>query len=188
MEDDNSIESESCRAFYTHWRSLGTPNEILHTREFLDRADPALIPYVTILEVTKSGPIMRFMGTALVELWGRDQTNTIFGAGLPEPAIEAVRANCDFIATHPCGMVEVAEFATPGGRPFLMESIMLPLFVDEGRPPRLCSYCHPLDEVDTFEDKGPTYKTKQRVSWIDLGFGVPLEVPLGTNLTADSVA
>jgi hypothetical protein len=158
-----------------------------HTREFLDLADPTLILFTTILEVTESGSIIRFMGTALVELWGSDHTNTIFGAGLPEPAIDTLRANCDFIATHPCGMAELAEFTNPSGRPFFMESIMLPLAVDEGRPLRLCSFSHSLDEVDAYEDKGSKYRTKRRVGWMDVGSGVPLSGPLETNLGAGSV-
>ncbi len=187
MEEDNPIRTEQCRAFYEHWRALGSNDLLPHTRDFVDRPDPALIPFVVILDVTERGPVFRFMGTALVELWGRDQTNTIFGAGLPEPAIQAMRGNCEGIAMHPCGMIEVAEFISPSGRSFQMESIMLPLAVDDGRPPRLCSFCQPLDDVDEFEDKGSRYKTKQRVSWIDLGFGIPPGLPRDTNLSADSV-
>lgn len=176
------IETASCRAFYRHWQSLRDADEIPHTVDFLDRSDPVLIPQAMILEITENGTIFRFVGTSLVELWGVDQTNTVFGAGLPDKVRHALTQNCNTVVTQPCGMVEVAEFVTRSGRPFHMESLLLPLAVDLGRPPRICSFSHVLDEIEEHEDKDPRYRSKRQDRWLDVGCGVPDTPPIDASL------
>ena len=181
MGDEPHISSDSCRAFYRHWRSLAAELEIPHSRTFLNQPDPISIPSVFILEVTEAGLLIRFMGTALVERWGRDQTNKIFAGAFSEQVLKAMILNCRTLVDNPCGVVEEAMFSTRAGRPFLMETIMLPLDVDVGRPPRLCSFSQMLDIVEDEDNPRPSFKGKRSMTWMDIGACVPAQNPVVIN-------
>ncbi|GEM_PF-1206345 len=177
LETVNVIATESCRAFYQSWNDLRENGEIPHTRAFLDQHAPRLMPNAFILELTEEGPVIRFMGTALVELWGGDYTNKVFGGDLSEQATISLRANSRHVVEQPCGMVEVSEFVARSGLSFQMEAVLLPLTVDLDRPPRFCSFSQLIDPLDGHQDGVAKYKNKQKANWIDVGFGVPDTAP-----------
>lgn len=167
------ITTQSCRAFYQHWNGLRENGEIPHTRTFLDHPAPAMMPRVFILELAEEGSVIRFMGTALVELWGGDYTNKIFGADSSEQATISLRTNSRYVVEQPCGLTEISEFTARSGLLFQMEAVLLPLAVDSDRPARFCSFSQLIDPPDDFEDGVAKYKTKKNATWIDVGFGVP---------------
>lgn len=173
METVNVIATESCQAFYQNWNDLRDSADIPHTRAFLDQPAPRLMPSVFILELTEEGAVIRFMGTALVELWGGDYTNKVFGGDLPEQATASLRANSKNVVEQPCGLVEISEFATRSGLTFQMEAVLLPLAVEPDRPSRFCSFSQLIDPSDDPGGDVSHYKTKQKATWIDVGFGVP---------------
>lgn len=190
MEDEHGISTgittgistKSCREFYASWQGLRQAKDVPHTRAFLNNPDPKTIPSVLILEVTETGLLIRFMGTAVVERWGRDDTNTLFGgAGFPENVVEAMLENCRALVEHPCGVVEVAAFSTRVGLPFHMETVMLPLAVDAGKPPRICSFSQMLDHVKDDGEAEHSFKGKRSMAWIDIGFGTPSPAPRVVN-------
>ncbi|MEQ8509200.1 MAG: PAS domain-containing protein [Rhodospirillaceae bacterium] len=182
MDNRHGISTDSCWKFYTLWHELRNGDAIPHTRSFLNNPEPKFIPSVLILEVTEAGLLIRFMGTSVVERWGRDQTNTLFGsAGFPQSVVEAMLENCRALVDQPCGVVEVAAFSTRVGLPFRMETVMVPLGVDAGRPPRICSFSQMLDHVKEGDKQEPRFKGKRSMSWIDIGFGTPSPAPRVVN-------
>lgn len=177
LENDELIMSEPCRRFCDHWESLKGDGGVPHTSEFLNQHDPQLISSVYILEITDGGPLIRFMGTELVDLIGKDLTNTIFGDRLSPDLLAGVTANCEAVVSHPCGLNEITEFASAVGRPLKLETVMLPLEVDAGRPPRLCSFSH-LIEAPAEDDRSDLrFQANRRYAWFDIGAGVPSELP-----------
>lgn len=135
-----------------------------------------------ILEVIDAGLLIRFMGTAVVERWGKDHTNTLFGEkGLADDVMESVMENCRKLLVHPCGIVEEAAFTARSGLPFRMETVMLPLAVDADKPPRICSFSQVLDHVKEDGESVPRFKAKRSMSWIDIGFGLPSPGPRVVN-------
>lgn len=173
MENSEPFVSEPCGRFYAQWAGLITNGLMPHSRDFLTDPDPSLISSVYILEVTPQGPLIRFMGTGLVEIRGQDLTGKIFGAGLPEEAFAGLKRNCISVAEHPCGFSEVAEFSTSIGRFMRMETVMLPLAVDEGRASRLCTFSQILETSGEDDLADMQFKSGKRVGWVDIGAGVP---------------
>lgn len=173
LEHNEPFVSEPCRRFYDQWSGLITKGITPHSRDFLTDPDPSLISNVYILEVTDQGPLIRFMGTGLVEIRGQDLTDKIFGAGLPEDAVAGLKRNCVAVAGHPCGFSEIAEFSTSTGRFMRMETVMLPLAVDEGRANRLCTFSQIIETSGEDDLADMRFKAGKRVGWIDIGAGVP---------------
>lgn len=177
MENEQRFATETCRAFYQYWSQLEGGGRIPHSRTFLDRADPKLISNVFIIEIAEQGQVIRFMGTALVEMWGNDSTNKVFGADYSEQAMDSLQSNTKAVAEHPCGLVEVSEFVTRSGLSFQMETVLLPLGVDEGRPPRICSFSQLLTPLTDSREEVARYREKQQARWIDIGRGLPNSEP-----------
>lgn len=148
-----------------------------HTRDFLTNPDPALISQVYILEVTEQGPLIRFMGTGLVDLRGVDLTGKIFGEGLPDEALRGLSRNCRTVVGHPCGLSEVAEFSNAVGRIMRMETVMLPLAVDGGRAERLCTFSYILETSGDDDLAEMRFQAGNALSWIDIGAGLPEALP-----------
>ena len=182
MDDEHGISTQSCQEFYALWQGLRQKGDVPHTRAFLNNPDPKTIPSVLILEAIEAGLLVRFMGTAAVERWGRDDTNTLFGgAGFPEDVVSAMLENCQVLVNQPCGAVEVAAFTTRTGLQFYMETVMLPLAVDAGKPPRICSFSQILDPVKEDGETEHKFKGKRSMAWIDIGFGTPSPAPRVVN-------
>lgn len=177
LESNEPLLSESCQEFYRQWSNLVSQELAPHTRDFLTNPDPSLISNVYVLEVTELGPLIRFMGTGLVELRGKDMTNTIFGAGLPQEQLDGLVRNCASVTGHPCGLAEVAEFSTSTGRSMRMETVMLPLMVDDGRASRLCTFSQVLESPRDEDLAELRFKSGKKVIWIDIGAGVPANTP-----------
>jgi hypothetical protein len=168
-----STETQDGARFQDYWSSLPREGLTPHTRDFLTTPDPALISRVLILEVNDDFLLVRFMGTNLVSLMGVDVTNKEFGAGLPDSVRATFLFNCHAVIGQPCGLHEVTEFVSATGRPFRMETLMLPLAVDEGKPPRICSFSAILEEVETEEKDRLRFHAKRDAAWFDIGSGVP---------------
>lgn len=125
------------------------------------------------MELSEDGPLIRFMGTALVTLRGRDLTGQLFAEGLPPTIQDTLRDNCSNVAGHPCGLLELAEFKSATGRPSQMETVMLPLAVDEGRMTRVCSFSAILEDLHSEDRDDPRFHGRKQSSWIDIGAGFP---------------
>lgn len=156
-----------------HWRSLAGDEKMPHTSDFLNNPDINLIPFVEIVELTDEGQLVRFMGTGLVELWGADRTNQIFGDALPPDMKQGLDERSRTLVEHPCALVVLADFISPTGRPFAMETVLLPLAVDDGKAPRLCSFSKVLDPLEREKGLEARFKATRHQTWLDIGCGVP---------------
>lgn len=170
--------TDRCARFQDYWSGLPKSEPIPHTRDFLRAPEPELIPNVYILELSDDGPLIRFMGTALVALRGRDLTGKLFTDGLPDSFRKVLVHNCAMVAQQPCGLLELAEFKSSTGRPFRMESIMLPLAVDKGRMPRVCSFSALLEELSHEDRDDPRFNGRKQSDWFDIGAGCPASRPI----------
>ena len=175
--DGTAISEEECRRFLDQWKALAGAEVMPHTSDFLHDPDPALISFAHIMEITDRGQLVRFMGTGLVDLWGEDRTNQIFGTALPKEVKGELDRRSKTLATHPCGLIEVSEFSSPTGRPFEMETVVLPLSVDSGKPLRYCSFSKVIEPLERDEGYEARYKSTHHQTWIDIGNGVPTVGP-----------
>lgn len=55
------------------------------------------------------------------------------------------------------------------------EMVLLPLAVDDGKPPRCVAFRDSLSELD-HRDRKISFPWPSKLTWIDLGAGVPLSV------------
>lgn len=173
MVDGPAISEPECIQFFAQWKQLARDTLMPHTSAFLNDPVPELIPFVQILDLIQEGQRIRFMGTGLVDLCGRDSTNEIFGETLPPEMKSALDRRSHTLVEHPCGLMVLADFSSPTGRPFSMETVLLPLAVDTGRPPRICAYSKVIDEIDQDDGATARFEQAQTHSWLDIGCGVP---------------
>ncbi len=136
-----------------------------------------MIPHVYILELSGDGPLIRFMGTALVTLRGRDLKGQLFTDGQPDATRASLIRNCSQVSARPCGLRELAEFNSATGRAFRMETIMLPLAVDDGRMPRVCSFSTILEDLHSEDRDSPRFRGRHESTWFDIGAGCPPDPP-----------
>ncbi|MDG2244307.1 MAG: hypothetical protein P8L66_12545 [Rhodospirillaceae bacterium] len=54
---------------------------------------------------------------------------------------------------------------------------MLPLAVDQRRPPQFCSISEMMYPLEDPDDAQPRYKANRQADWISSGFGVPSAGP-----------
>jgi len=165
--------TDRCAQFQEFWSDLPKSGLLPHSRDFLGAPEPALIPHVYIMELSDDGPLIRFMGTALVTLHGRDLTGQLFAEGLPTTIRDPLTHNCSNVAAHPCGLLELAEFKSATGRPFQMETVMLPLAVDEGRMSRVCTFSSILEDLHNEDRDSISFQGRQEPGWFDIGAGCP---------------
>lgn len=131
---------------------------------------------VFIHEVLDDGLIVRFMGTALVQRWQRDDTGQVFGAQLDADSRLKVVNIARKITQHPCGLLQHGVLGTSSGREAVFEGVLLPLIAQAGAPPRIVVYSVMLDALDR-EEHGSTFASVGKRCWLDLGAGVPSEPP-----------
>ena len=172
-----TFQSESCKAFLSHWDSLPKEGLMPLSRTFLDCPPVALMPYAMLEEVLPQGLKVRFMGTAMVDRWQRDITGRYLGEGLPKDKFDVLCHNGTAVATHPCGMRQLGEIHSSTGRTVHFEAVLLPLGVEAGRPPRLIAYSHMLDTLGRKEHNDTFFRAADRV-WLDIGAGTPAGPPL----------
>jgi len=166
--------------FFAAWRKLLTDTSIPHYRTAFEKLPPNIIPFIMVFErATEDNFVIRFMGTACVELWGRDLTGHNGLAVVPPARLVAARRNMQSVLDHPCGVRHVGLFTMPSGRQIEVENVILPTANDPGRPLRILSFSQehgPVGYTDTTQSK---IEGLDR-GWIDVGFGVPRYSPANT--------
>lgn len=175
---DSPFQSKDCRGFFEHWQSLRADGSILPSqKDFLDNADPRYAPFTHISEVDDAGVmIVRLMGTALVERWGKDKTGEAMAADQPEEVREALYGNTRKVISTPCGLRSEIELAGSSGSEMIIEAITLPIGVEPGRPGRLVAYSALMRKLE-YGEHSQQYKSLANVEWIDIGAGVPGDPP-----------
>lgn len=173
------FQSEDCQGFLEHWRSLRTGGGIIPSqKDFLDHADPHYAPHTHISEVSPDGSmIVKLMGTALVERWGKDKTGEAMGEGQPQDVMDALYSNTRLVISTPCGLRSELELATTSGSEMVIEAITLPIGVEPGKPGRLVAYSSLMRKLE-YGEYSQRYKSLANVEWFDIGAGVPKDPPM----------
>jgi len=173
------FQSEDCQGFFNHWKSLRTGRDIIPTqKDFLDHADPRYAPHTHISELGPDGSmIVRLMGTALVERWGKDKTGEAMGEGQPSDVREALYSNTRLVIATPCGLRSEIELATSSGSEMVIEAVTLPIAVEPGKPGRLVAFSAVMRKLE-YGEHSQRYKSLANVDWIDIGAGVPDDPPM----------
>jgi hypothetical protein len=120
--------------------------------------------------------IVRFMGTALVDLWGEDLTGKDRFASLPPKSVPSATRNLREILGTPCGLTGQHAYGPRTGMMHEVESLLLPAENDPGRPRRVVGFGQAIQALP-LEGLYESHTGLHTQSWVDLGFGVPRRKP-----------
>jgi hypothetical protein len=146
--------------------------------------DPSQIAYIlkdiAILDVIDPMNILyRLAGTGIAERMGEDPT----GNNLIEMTAPETRAMVSkilyMIVSHPVGAIATYENVYSTGKRSVVESLYLPLQKTEGQSDRIVSV-HSREKTVTYEDEQAHSTVAAKIlelKWIDLGAGIPDEIP-----------
>ena len=162
------------QALLDWWTRCKPDDGLPEWRDLVAAPDPALMPKLAMHEV--HGPdtlIVRYFGTALVELWGSDFTNQDIGKAFQHSKAykQALRV-IHIAATHPCGGMTIGLWTTVKGTSYLRRQTYLPIEPGQNDCPRVISYAdHEQHVIDMVEQIGVS--DLKQVEWIDIGWGMP---------------
>lgn len=125
-----------------------------------------------ILEVMPEGTLVRFMGSTLVSRWQDDFTGNHLETCIAREDQARFRRNVECICRHPVGARVTGEVRTELRRTLDYEMVLLPLVVDDGKPPRCVAFRDNLGELD-YRDRKVGFPWPPKLTWIDIGAGVP---------------
>lgn len=125
-----------------------------------------------ILEVMPEGTLVRLMGSTLVSRWQDDFTGAHLETRIAVEDRARFRRDVECVCRHPAGAQATGEVFTEMRRALDYEMILLPLAVDEGKPPRCLAFRDNLGELD-YRDRKVGFSWPSTLSWIDLGAGLP---------------
>lgn len=170
--------SEKGQSFVDHWQSLRDGSELPTSEAFLDNADPALQPLISLNDVDpKAGTNkVALFGTALVDLWKVDLTGREVQQFLAPDQAERLTTDLFHCTLKPCGIWEISSLRTTSGRVICWEMVTLPLKQNAKGISRIARYYNILDRPQSgelIEDILHFYKKE----WLDTGSGVPDEAP-----------
>ncbi|MGE3335880.1 MAG: PAS domain-containing protein [Rhodospirillaceae bacterium] len=163
--------SRHCAEFFAHWKSLPCSHGIPHTRAFLDSATP-LMRGALILEVMPEGTLVRLMGSTLVARWQDDFTGAHLETRIALENRSRFRRDVECVCRHPAGARAIGETRTELRRTVDYEMVLLPIAVDDGKPPRCVAFRINLDELD-YRDRKVEFPWPPKLTWIDIGAGEP---------------
>lgn len=161
--------SRHCIEFLEHWKSLPCPRGIPHTKTFFDFTTP-LIRSVLILEILPSLTLVRLMGNSLVARWQEDFTSSFLESHIASANQTRFRSDLECVCRHLAGARAAGEIRTEMHRTMHYEMVLLPLAVDDGKPPRCVVFCDNLGDLD-YRDRYMEFPWPPKLTWIDIGAG-----------------
>ena len=171
------FKSVGAAAFFAAWRGLFPTTLVPHYREVFQLLPTELLPRVTILEeASKDDYVIRFMGTARAELWGKDLTGQSALTMMSSALVQAARRNMERMLSHPCGMYHVSHYVTPSGREITVENVTTPVGNDPGLPRRLINFVEEFSTLGYSEPAGDVRANAEQ-AWLDIGSGIPKKPP-----------
>lgn len=125
-----------------------------------------------ILEIMPEGTLVRLMGSMLVARWQDDFTGGYLENRIAPEDLARFRRDVECVCRHPAGARATGEVLTEMRRTLDYEMILLPLAVDDAKPPRCVAFRDNLGELD-YRDRKVGFPWPPKLTWIDLGAGVP---------------
>lgn len=170
--------SQECLGFREYWDGLRHDSCPPSSEELLNTASPRFAGYMYVLELAEEAVIVRLQGTQLELAWSRDLTGGDFFPGRSPRFRAAGLANLESVIAHPCGHLARSTYATSKGRKITSDWIFLPLTVRVGRRRRVVGAVFQHGSLKAYDEVGINHFEMHRLSWLDIGFGVPTSGPL----------
>jgi hypothetical protein len=170
--------SKNGQGYVNHWQSLREGSELPTPQAFLDRADPAFQPLISLNDVDPASGANKVVlfGTALVDLWQVDLTGKDVHDFLTDDQADRLTTDLIHCALTPCGIWELSTLRTTSGRKICWEMVTLPLKANGKGVHRIARYHNILDQPRDGEQIRDILHF-QRKEWFDFGHGVPDAAP-----------
>ncbi len=166
------------QSFVDHWQSLRQGGDLPTSEAFLDNANPAPQPLISLNDVDPAAGTntVVLFGTALVDLWKVDLTGKEVHQFLADDQAERLTTDLIHCALTPCGIWEISTLRTTTGRIICWEMATLPLKRNGKGVHRIARYHNILDAPQTGELIQDILHF-QKKEWLDIGSGVPSAAP-----------
>jgi hypothetical protein len=162
--------------FFSYWSSLPKHGLSPLLSDYLDRAPPRLQPYVSMVDIPHDAPPrLRYLGTALTTLSGRDRTGKPLQLLYTKSLWPLVTRLTREVVSRPVGYICTRSIRTASGRLAHTPAICLPMTNPKSAVPVLVTYAQ-LESAALSMGYGDALESVQGVTvlhWIDLGAGVP---------------
>ena len=171
------FQTAAAGAFFAAWQALRTDGALPHSHALFQGLPSSLVPRLVILEQAPGDRyVVRFMGTARVDIWGEEVTGRD-SLELMSPALAGIaRRNLATVLDHPCGLHQIGRYITPAGREAQTEHITLPVGTDPGLPRRLMNFSEEISTI-AYGAPGGEIQAALRREWLDIGSGLPAKPP-----------
>jgi hypothetical protein len=166
------LDDAASQKFFDHWKRLISSGVMPSLHDFLGVPNPELQPNVIILDVLSESDVrIRLMGTAIVQLIGRELTKTNSLDVYADHLRPVVGRACMTMVAQPCGQFTRRMVNTAGGLLMPASSVALPLANKSGTG-CIAAFTHTNDPV-TAGDSMIVIHDIVSSHWIDIGAGVP---------------
>lgn len=170
--DKSPFVATVSKEFLDYWDKLANGDLIPHTRAFLTTPPFHLIASVCIAELTAQGMLLRFLGRDISEDWKEDFTETYWETRVEPGDRQRFADDMKSVCTHPVGIHQMSIIRTSQHRNVSCEYLVLPLAVDDQKPPRCVRVGHVSEKLKHNEQK-LAFAWPAGSTWIDIGAGVP---------------
>ena len=160
-----------------YWQSQRQGSRLPASEDFFDHVPPNLAPSLILFEIIGEALIVRFLGTQLVERWGKDLTGKNWLDFNAQVNPVSLRSNFLMLNQHPCGGTALGGFVTSTGRNLNVETSSYPLGVRANRTPRVICGTFSLEALG-YDEHSRGWSPPRTLQWVDVGFGVPAVDPL----------
>ncbi|MEQ8666153.1 MAG: hypothetical protein RIC16_10530 [Rhodospirillales bacterium] len=177
--DDLKPEVSRNAAFVDFWRdTMVFPDRVALRSDFVAERIPSLWSNLLLHDLSSGDDdVLRLVGTAVVERFGRDPTGTSYldfvRPERREPALKSLLGSVH----QPCGMLGLIDWVYASGKRERIESVGFPMWRTADGDGFFLLFCnHVLDApVFDFSYRDPEHRFSYAEivarTWIDVGFG-----------------
>jgi hypothetical protein len=163
--------------FADHWAGLPRPNgaKAPNLESYLDRADPTVQPDVAIVDVDGRRMPIRLYATNREATFGGNLTGIDALNLYPDGIRARIWSGALGVVMQPCGWLTERVMTSARGRSVNLWSLSLPL-ASGGTVKHLVNFTAIMGPVPE-EGVPAQVNAVSRGAWVDVGFGVPAELP-----------
>jgi hypothetical protein len=171
----NSVAVNLLDEFRSHWASIPREGLVPHLSDYLDRPNVNLQPWTIIADMTPDKMPIRLFGTGIAEVMGHDFTGVDYLLAIEENSRRHVLERDRQCTTQPCGLRMDLTANTATQRSIQYNVMVLPI----RRAGDSFSLIHitAVEHARDWREMPAAVMTCERVTWIDIGAGVPAQAP-----------